>query len=193
MKKVSVLILMVLFLTISSGVMAQNPGYFEAKLGIETLGNADLEVSGVSGDDDTDAGISLTGEYKVPLQNNQWTLGGGINYQFDRAIDNSTFLADHDYNFTSFYGLAQYDLIDNPMYLIGKLGYNTLNVDNIPGSWDEDGGLYYGFGAGFNFGENNQYIVEAIYSVNNGEIEDDIGDTLEIEYSAFALSLGMKF
>jgi hypothetical protein len=190
MKKVSVLILMVLFLTVSSGVMAQNPGYFEAKLGLETFGNGDISYQGFSYDDDTDAGISLTGEYKVPLKNNQWTFGGGLNYQFGRAIDNP---GAEDFNFTSFYGLAQYDMVDSPIYLLGKLGYNTLNLDNIPSGADENGGLYYGLGAGVNFGENNQYVFEALYSVNNGELEENNGDTYDFDYSLFALSLGMKF
>ena len=184
--------LVCLFLTISSGVMAQNPGYFEAKLGVETFGNADIDLgnSGISLDEDVDAGISLTGEYKVPLKNNQWTLGGGLNYQFGRAVDNS---GAEDFNFTSFYGLGQYDLANSPMYLIGKLGYNTLNLDNIPSGADENGGLYYGLGAGFNFGEQDQYVIEALYSVNNGEIEEVNGVTSDIEYSSFAISLGMKF
>ena len=189
MKKLSVIVLVVLFLTVSGSAMAQNQGYFEAQIGADVLGNLDVSGGGVSSDEDTDAGISLTGEYKIPLENNSWVLGAGLNYQLARAVDAS---GAEDFNFTSFYGLAQYDLNDTPMYIIGKLGYNTFSVDNLAIDEDENGGLYYGVGAGFNFGENDQYVLEGLYSVNNGELEDGI-DTIDVEYSKFTVAIGMTF
>lgn len=189
MKRLVVLMLVLAMLIFSGSVLAQNSGNFEAKIGADILGNIEASDSGISLDEDTDMGITLIGEYKVPM-NSQWVFGAGIAYQLDRAADAS---GAEDFNYTSFYGIAQYKLVDNPMYLIGKLGYNTLYFDNTPSNIDVNGGLYYGFGAGTYFGQNNNYVAEALYSVNNGKFEADDGSSADIDYSKFTISLGMKF
>jgi hypothetical protein len=200
MKKITVLVLMFLFL-ISSGVMAQNQGYFQAQIGADLFGEIDVENYG---DQDTDAGISLIGEYKVPMNNSPWTFGGGITYQLEREED-ADYLAS-EFDFTSFYGLAQYDIVDNPLYFIGKLGYSTFNLDMPIGavnnyfgtnvSYDESGGMFYGIGAGYTFGEKENYVFEFLYSVNKGEVElsDQTNKTtMDFDYSKFTASIGMKF
>lgn len=188
MKKLVIFMVVISLVVFNGAVLAQTSGNFETKLRLDIGGNLDLSYNNVSVDDDVETGFTLIGEYKVPT-NSQWTLGAGMAYQLDRSVDNS---GAEDFNFIPLYGLAQYNLAENPVYLLGHLGYNLFDAD-----WGDDidynGGLYYGFGAGVNFGENNNYVAEALYSVNNGEIEDDSGDTADVEYSKFTISLGMKF
>lgn len=197
MKKISILVLIFLFL-ISSGAMAKNQGYFQGQIGLDLFGEEDVEYAGTQ---DIDTGISFTGEYKVPMDNNQWSFGGGITYQLDREEDIDVLAS--EFNFTSFYGLAQYNVLNNPLYFVGKLGYNTFNVDipisainNYYGtniSYDESGGMFYGIGAGYTFGKEENYVFELLYSVNNAEIEIDGADTIDFDYSKITASIGMKF
>ena len=189
MKKIVLGLLIISLLIFSSSAMAQNRGYFQAQIGLDVFGDLEATVAGLSASEDVETGVSLIGEYKVPMENSQWTWGGGITYQLGRSEDVS---GAEDFNFTSFYGLAQYDISDNPLYIVGKLGYNTLSVDNLPSDLDESGGLYYGVGAGYNFGEDENYVFEILYSVNNGEVEDNT-DSIDVEYSKFTASVGMKF
>ena len=195
MKKIVLGLLVISLLIFSGSAMAQNQGYFQAQIGLDVFGDLDVNVDNFSESEDVETGVSLIGEYKVPMYNSQWTWGGGITYQLERAEDVD--LGATDFNYTSFYGLAQYEVSDNPLYIVGKLGYNTLSVDvPIDVNYDESGGLYYGVGAGYNFGEDENYVFEILYSVNNGELDvsgPDGTETIDLEYSKFTASVGMKF
>jgi hypothetical protein len=182
MKKLTVLLLLLALVVFSSSALAQNQGYFEAKLGLDFMGEIDRESLG---EDDVKSGVTVAGEYKIPMDN-VWTYGAGLAYQLDREIDDGS---GDEFNFTSIYALAQYDLADSSTYLVGHLGYNTFDGSNS--SVDYNGGLYYGFGAGFLFGETNNYTAEFLYSVNNGEVETP--DTLDVDYSKVTMSVGMRF
>ena len=182
MKKLTVLLLVMALLVFSGSALAQNQGYFEAKFGIDVMGEFDPDGSS---EEDVETGYTLTGEYKIPMDA-MWTYGAGIAYQLDREIDVTD---GGEFNFTSVYALGQYNLEDSPTYLLGHLGYNTFDGD---GPGDYSGGLYYGLGAGFNFGQSNQYVAEFIYSVNSGEYEDG-GDSTDVDYSKISMSVGMKF
>ncbi|MBM7557598.1 outer membrane beta-barrel protein [Halanaerobacter jeridensis] len=184
MKKMIIFMLVMAFLVFSGTALAQNSSHFEAKIGADVLG--ELETDSI--DDDTELGLTLIGEYKIPVTS-QWTFGGGIAYQLDRSVDD---YGNVDFNFIPIYGLAQYDLMNNPIYLIAKLGYNEMDIDNIS-SIDQDGGAYYGLGAGLTFGQYNQYVAEATYSVNNGEFEDLTGNTVDVEHSKLSIIVGRKF
>lgn len=198
MKKIILGLLIVSLLIFSGSAMAQNKGYFQGQIGLDIFGELDVEYSG---DQDVDPGVSFIGEYKVPMDNSQWTFGGGITYQIERSEDAD--IGASDFNYTSFYGLAQYDVSNNPLYFVGKLGYNTFSVDipveiinNYYGtniSYDESGGMFYGIGAGYTFGEEENYVFEFLYSVNSGEIEVNGEGTLDADYSKLTASVGMKF
>ncbi|MFW6273656.1 MAG: outer membrane beta-barrel protein, partial [Halanaerobium sp.] len=172
MKKLAVILLLLALVVFSSSAMAQNQGYLEAKLGLDFMGEIDIETED---DEDVDSGVTLTGEYKLPMDN-VWTYGAGLSYQLDREVDDSN---GDEFNFTPIYALAQYDLEDSSTYLVGHLGYNIFDGDRFD---DYNGGLYYGFGAGFLFGETGNYTAEFLYSVNNGEVEDG-SDTHDVDYS----------
>lgn len=221
MKKNVLGVLIVLMLIFSSTVMAGSSGYFEAKLGADFLGELELNYEGLNLPAvDVTTGFSLSGEYKVPLEDSQWSLGAGLGYQANRNLetgfinylngDSNSETFNVDFNSTALYALLQYDLANEPIYLVGKLGYSITNADisNIPDSRDADvdinGGLYYGVGLGYNIGRN--YVIEGLYSVNNGEVKimqenteirrlNDTNDSgsFVLGYSKFTLSIGMKF
>lgn len=189
MKKLIVVMLVMSFLVFSGAASAQNGGYMEVKIHSDSIGNFEVSKNSASVDEDVDVGITLSGEYKVPMDS-QWTLGGGIAYQLERAIDEP---GAENFNFMPIYGIAQYNLVNSPSYLLGKLGFNTMNLDNLGSDADENSGLYYAIGAGKSFGQNNEYVFEGLYSVNNGEIEENTGETFDVSYSKFTVSIGRKF
>lgn len=201
-------------LIFSSTVMAESSGYFEARLGADFFGELELNYEGLNLPAvDVATDFSLIGEYKVPLEDSQWSLGAGITYQLNRDLEtgfinllyesSSSDTIDVDFSSTALYALLQYDLANEPIYLVGKLGYSiidadisgitdTFNVEDV----DVNGGLYYGVGLGYNIGRN--YVIEGLYSVNKGDVNITISDTnddidLDLGYSKFTLSLGMKF
>lgn len=182
MKKLVVLLLMMALVLFSSSALAQNQGYLEAKIGFDVMGEIDPD-DGSS--EDVDSGVTIAGEYKIPMDN-VWTYGAGLTYQLDREVDDGT---GHEFNFTSIYALGQYDLADSSTYLVGHLGYNTFDGDFFD---DYSGGFYYGLGAGFVFGETSNYTAEFLYSVNSGEVEDG-PDTYDVDYSKITMSVGMRF
>lgn len=53
--------------------------------------------------------------------------------------------------------------------------------------------MFYGIGAGYTFGKEENYVFELLYSVNNAEIEIDGADTIDFDYSKITASIGMKF
>ena len=186
MKKEIVLILVMTFVLFAGSASAQNSGYFEAKIGADIGGNFEISNSFVSESENTKAGLTLTGEYKIPYTSDL-TFGAGISYQLDRGIDVPS---GRDLSFVPVYGIIQYELENSPLYVLGHLGFNSFDYDIKA---DTNGGLYYGLGAGTNFGVNNQYVFEALYSVNNGEIEDNYGYSVDVEYSKFTFAVGRKF
>jgi hypothetical protein len=183
MKKLVVLLLMMALVLFSSSVMAQNQGYLEAKIGFDVMGEIDFDPGS---SEDVDSAVTVAGEYKIPMDN-VWTYGAGLAIQLDREIENAGGL---EVNFTPIYALGQYDLADSSTYLVGHLGYNLL--DGSESAYDYSGGLYYGLGAGFVFGETSNYTAEFLYSVNSGEIEDG-PDTYDVDYSKVTMSVGMRF
>jgi len=176
-------------------------GYFETKLGLETFGKLELtnDKYDFDGKKDTDIGFSITGEYKHPISNTQFVLGGGLNQQINRSLKEDK-KNEVGLNFTSIYGIGQYDVENTPVYIFGKIGYNFFNIDENElddGVRPEvNGGIYYGLGSGFTFGENDQFLIEGVYSVNNGEVIYEVPNntiTNEFKYSTFQISAGMRF
>ncbi|SFM06479.1 outer membrane beta-barrel protein [Halanaerobium salsuginis] len=188
MKKLSLIFLIaaMFIFTVSTATLAQVPGYWDLKAGLDFGGKIDID--GAYGSDDVDTGLTLIGEYKVPYRNG-WTLGGGLRYQLDREIDAS---GDPEFSFMPIYALAEYDFMNNPYYMFGQLGYNTFDMDNLPGYSVDDtsGGLYYAVGAGMDL--SNTMTAEVMYSVNNGEADLN-GNSEDLDYSKLTVSLGVKF
>ena len=55
---------------------------------------------------------------------------------------------------------------------------------------DLEGGLYWGLGGGFII--NKHFLIELLYSVNNGKAKT-LGYEFDIEYSKVTLNLGYNF
>jgi hypothetical protein len=182
MKKTALVLFLTVFLItgISAASFAQVPGYWDIKGAIDFGGEADIDGLG---NKDVDTGFTLVGEYKVPYTG-QWTFGGGIRYQLDREIDNTS----ADISFVPFYALAHYNMTNSPYYFLGHLGYNTFDMDNTS---DTSGGMYYALGAGMDLGSNMS--AELMYSENNGEAEGYNGNNIDVEYSKITVSLGYQF
>ncbi|MFW5795484.1 MAG: peptidoglycan-binding domain-containing protein [Bacillota bacterium] len=187
------------YLLITKNNKDKSGGYIEMKLGVETLNEMKLTNNEYDMNEtrDLNVGFSITGEYKYPVTDTQLVVGGGINQQINRSFKKSNEIK---MNFTSLYSIGQYDIKNTPVYLFGKLGYNFINIDEEyfdDGVKPEiNGGMYYGLGSGFTFGENDQFLIEGVYSVNNGEIVYKVPDHTiinKLKCSTLQISVGMRF
>lgn len=154
-----------------------------AKLGIDFPG--DYEISNnefFNGTVDVDTGFSLSGEFFVKVGNN-FDLGGGMTWQAPHSRNDT----ESDFYFFPVYGLIRIRTEKGTItpYLIGQLGFNFF----IHG-WEENGGLYYGGGAGIII--KKHFLVEVLYSVDKGSTTE-YGSDSDIEYSKVTLSLGYNF
>lgn len=199
MKKMLV-ILVVLMLTFSVSALAE--GYFNARLGYDMSGTMDLEttVKAINGNEvdesdsediDVEGGVSLTVEYIDSYKDNL-ELGVGATYQLERSFEDGN----GGFNFIPLYALAKYNV--DQIYLLGHLGYNLVNFEDMDDSIDLNGGIYYGVGGGYNLSEN--FAVELLYSVNNSDFDFDfIEDGTEFEtsnkfkYSKVSLGASLSF
>ena len=156
------------------------------KAGMDLAGTNTLKALGVSLENDTNIGISISGEYLTEMGDNL-KIGGGIEYQMKRKNEG----AQKGFNYIPIYGVAQYYVSDNT-YILGKIGYNVYSIEdaNKYENVKVTGGLYCGFGGGFFLSDN--MVLEASYSFHNGKI-DEGGLECESEYSKLGISVGFVF
>lgn len=200
MKKVSMITLLLtlsLIFTSSVGLAQDNfqKGKMNVSIGMDLMGSHEISMSDsttnldIGGTEDTELGLSAVAEYTIPYNKNM-NLGGGAEFQLPRKQKDY----EGNFNFIPFYGLAEYKLKDNPIYLKGKVGYNFFNGDDTytGTAGNLNGGLFYGFGGGFEIQDN--ITAEFIYSVNKGSVEYT-GYDLEgnISYSKLRAAIGFKF
>jgi hypothetical protein len=161
------------------------------KLGLDFGGNHEWSASGRTNElDDVQTGFSLALELFGSVHKNV-ALGGGIIYQIPRD-------AEYDgrgaaFNFIPFYALIRIKSDSDKIapYGIGQIGYNLFLADSdYTGPADTNGGIYYGLGAGILI--KKRFSVEALYSVNNGELEYR-GDRIDVKNSQFTLNFGINF
>lgn len=162
------------------------------KLGYDLPGDHEISVSDRSITEDVEGEISITGEFFGAI-NDYIDLGGGLTWQFPRSMDDY----DGDFYFIPLYGLIRIrsDSKETAPYFTGQIGYNLFYGDSdYKGSGeleaDLEGGFYYGIGAGIIFKEH--FLIEVLYSVNNGTV-DFIGIDFDIEYSKFSILIGYNF
>ncbi len=161
---------------------------FALKGGIDTMGETDMEYADKG---DADMGFGIGGELTVPYSE-RFVLGGGAVYQLPRGIDEEGW-EDWEFNFLPIYGLAKIIIpADNlNIFLAVNIGYGIGFLD-APGDIEMDGGLYYGFGGGIEFG--NGFFIELLYTVNEGTLSsDDFDIEADAEYSKVSIFVGMKF
>ncbi len=194
MKKViafAVLSLLAIALFPVHSAMAQGVGG-AFKIGYDFEGDHEVSGYGFSGSEDVETGVSLSGELLFHL-NNHLDMGFGLTYQIPRSQDDF----EGDFNFVPVYGVLRAKLNDSNAapYFTGHLGYNFFDGDSdYKGTGiyeaDLDGGLYWGLGGGIII--NKHFLIEMMYSVNNGTAEE-LGHEFDIEYSKLTLSVGYTF
>jgi len=162
------------------------------KVGYDFPGDHEVSAMGFSGTEDVEAGFSITGEFFGSI-NEYLDLGGGLTWQFPRSQD--------DYH-GDFYFIPLYAMLrvrspstETAPYFIGQLGYNLFDGDSDykgSGAYEADleGGFYYGIGGGVIIKEH--FLVEALYSVNNGT-GDILSIDFDVEYSKFSILVGYNF
>ena len=181
------IILCVFFVMVVS--VSADPGVGGAlKVGIDFAGNHEVSALGLSADTDVGSGIEFGGElYAQPNRN--LDIGIGALYQLPR--EQSDFPG--EFSFLPVYGVIRLKTDLQPVnpYIIGQLGYGFFSGDDdYAGPFELSGGLYWGGGAGVII--KDRFIVEGIYTQNNGEAEW-MGITGDIVYSKFTLNLGINF
>jgi hypothetical protein len=126
------------------------------------------------------------------LYSDNINFGAGLAYQLDRELDlEGLDNQNADFGFTPFYGLAEYRMQDSPLYFVGHLGFASFSFDH-PDADDSSGGLYYALGGGMDLGES--YEAEVLYTSNSGEINfEDVEEAVDVDYSKFTVTFGMRF
>ncbi len=154
-------------------------------------------------DVDTNMSVLIGAEFFYYLNKNV-ALGFGINNNFNAELKDLTvgdMKFESEIGFTNFYFAVKPKIemqseIFNSIYFVGQLGYGILRFDS-----DNEGdklseadgnGLYWGIGAGTEIYKS--FIVELLYSVNQGSIKRDTnGDTADLTYTTLTLNVGYKF
>ena len=192
MKK-TVIILTISTLLVITTVNNSYAGFGGAiKIGVDLAGDHEVSGLGLTGSEDVEMGLSLSGEIFGTIGNN-FDLGGGMTFQFPRSQEDFQ----GDFSFLPIYGMARWRSSSEKFapYAIGQLGYNFFfGDDDYKGTGvfaaDLDGGLYYGIGGGFIIYKHFQ--IEALYSVNNGT-GNILGIDFDVEYSKISLTFGYNF
>ena len=180
----------------SHSLFAQDIGG-SLKLGIDLEGEIEFSEDYTSENrekkEDVENGFSVAGEFFAKISDNI-ELGAGIIYQFPRSGEDSE---DVEFNFVPIYGTLRMRSSNKNMapYLIGQMGYNffygdSLSANGLTFDFDYKGGLYWGIGGGFLI--KKKFLVELLYSVNNGTIEL-FGYEFDTKYSKVSISLGYNF
>ena len=185
MKKTSItLVITLLLFTMSCSLVWAGA---TVKLGFEPGGDLSTNISGYLLGYGVESGISVAGEYLAAL-NDKVEVGGGLEYQLKRNVRG----LGAGFGFLPLYGIAKVKApfsTELNSYVIGKIGYNYLTLDEAVDGFDYGGGLYYGIGFGIDL--NTKFAVEAEYGVHKGEL----GYILKqpFDYSKIRLGVGYKF
>jgi hypothetical protein len=185
MRKMLILLIIALFFTAAGSALAD----VAFKGSYDFNGIAKYESFQTDAASGFDVSVEYYGSVLKVVQ-----LGGGIEYQFPRANEDSG-----EFSFVPIYGAVRV-IIPVPAvkpYVIGRIGYNLFRGDaafvddGSGGQASLKGGLTYGVGAGIIFLK--FVLVEGQYAVNKGTLKygtapGDVGFT----YSRFQLSAGIN-
>jgi len=162
------------------------------KFGVDFEGDHEVSGYGLSATEDVDTSVSFSAELFAEIAYNI-DLGGGITFQLPRSQQDY----EGDFYFIPVYGAmrVRFDTANATPYLIGQIGYNYFDGDSDykgygPYEADLEGGLYWGLGGGVII--NKHFLIELLYSVNNGKVKD-YGYEFDIEYSKVTLNIGYNF
>ena len=163
------------------------------KVGFDFNGNCDLNetIGGVDGTAlNSGNNASFAAEY-YKYFNEYASAGVGVSAQMPRRLGDLS----GNFGFAPVYiALKLRSWPQEPGmygYAVGQLGYNFFYGDssfndNFKSKKD---GFYYGIGFGIVY---NAFLAEAIFSVNNGEVEDKFDNKTNIDYEKWTVSIGCK-
>jgi len=157
------------------------------KVGVDFAGEIKVEGAIPTNEQDTDTGVSVCAEgyYHV---NEYFDAGVGIQYLFEREIDNS---GGAKFWFLPIYGVVRLHpaMTNYTPYLIGQIGYNFHDGNTAyTGSVDVEGDLYWGGGAGFIY--KRHFLAEILYSESRGSADTP---DIDITYRKVTFGLGYNF
>ncbi len=206
------LLTLLLAVALVTPVFASEKGDMEivGKLGLNLTPKVDASGSLVDaggftpvegkGDSDVNMSVLIGAEFFYYINKNV-ALGFGINNNFNADLKD---MKDHGFDskgevgFTNFYFAVKPKIeleseIFNSVYFLGQLGYGLFRFDGHRHGESDGNGLYWGIGAGTEIYKN--FIVELLYSANNGSIKDKygLGDTADLTYTTITLNVGYKF
>ena len=155
---------------------------------------------GGEGKSDVNMSVLIGAEFFYYLNKNV-ALGFGINNNFNADLKDTKDQMQNnkgEVGFTNFYFAVKPKMelqseIFNSVYFLGQIGYGLFRFDGHVNGEADGNGLYWGIGAGTEIYKN--FIVELLYSANNGSIKDKFGfgDTADLTYTTITLNVGYKF
>ncbi len=206
------LLTLLLAVALVTPVFASEKGDMEivGKLGLNLTPKVDASGSLVDaggftpvegkGDSDVNMSVLIGAEFFYYINKNV-ALGFGINNNFNADLkDMKDYGFDNkgEVGFTNFYFAVKPKIeveseIFNSVYFLGQIGYGLFRFDGHRHGESDGNGLYWGIGAGTEIYKN--FIVELLYSANNGSIKDKygLGDTADLTYTTITLNVGYKF
>ena len=205
MKKSLLAVLMAVALVAPAFAAEKGSMEIVGKLGLNLTPKVDASGSFVDeggfdpnskGTSDVNMSVLIGAEFFYYLNKNI-ALGFGINNNFNADLKD-TEMCKGEVGFTNFYFAVKPKIelkseIFNSIYFIGQLGYGLFRFDGHINGEADGNGLYWGIGAGTEIYKN--FIVELLYSANNGSIKDQFGygDTADLTYTTLTLNVGYKF
>jgi hypothetical protein len=163
-------------------------------LGYDLSSSVSLTKDG-SGSTDVNSGVNLGAEYLFSASR-VFKIGGGLKYLLPRETDPKKF----EFSYLPIYLAVQWNPIGrsqegNGLFFRGNLGYNIIFSNDSPsyknyyGSQSDSGGIYLGFGAGweFSFG----LVVSLSYDLLYGSSKYSIWD-VGFSYGKTGLNVGYK-
>lgn len=172
----------VLLIMLFSLVTAFCFGIIQFNIAADVAGNyqENISWSGIlegSSENSFDVGMGVSPGFEYILKSGSFYYGVGAEYQVQRDVKFDSFK--RKVGFIPLFGTFRYqyatDLKINPE-LIVQGGYNFFTADdNYKGDGTLTGGLFWGLGAGFAIHKN--YIIQAMYKTNYGNLKQDIFET----------------
>lgn len=186
MKKAIVAVAALMFL--AGGAFAD----LNVKVGMDPVGWGHLDYDkGSDKDGNSDFSGSAAVEYLYPVVGNMLKVGGGVEYLLPREIDVK---GDPKVSFLPVYASIQVNPLQKyapEVFVKGNVGYAFLIDLDLKNAKEEEGGLYFAFGTGYEF--DFGLILEATYSFYYGSWESKPSNDVDFSYSKLGINVGYKF
>lgn len=161
------------------------------KVGIDPYGRGKVDVErGKETKENSKFSGSAAVEYLYPFMSNL-KAGAGVEYLFPRELD---YDGSPEVSFMPVYATIQFHPLKNiapEIFVKGNVGYNFLLDLDAKDANGQKGGMYFGFGAGYEF--DFGLILEATYNFYYASWETKPGRDVDFSYSKLGINVGYKF